>query len=444
MSFKVKPIANNIEDHVLTFNEKLMKDVCNIYGVKDGLKSIAKMMDVGIRAPRRKITVLLMGNHSAGKSSFINWYIEEGILKTGVAVETQGFTIVTSGKKRETLKGLATLQLYPHLKPLTAKQGVLEYLTTEISSSRAKNFNMVSFIDTPGLVDGDMHYPFDVNDALLWLGNMADMVFVFFDPMGQAMCKRTLNIVEKLWENNSEKIRMYMAKADEVGSETDRQKVLMQTVQELCKRPGLNRTGFDMPTIYLPEGPGAKSRCANQIQEVCAQVDKKIEETLQNCLNDLKADVDQCEQVLHSRLENDKESRKRNKKQMCRGFILGAFGILVPIVMAVSLIVANASEKEMRRHLGRSADVIRLVFGPAAVVWTNIPATYHLQLVTAVVIMSGMMLILSRISDTEPVYPNRELRALEAAVTKLQQFSGLQKSLYDSYLKQSVDDDADL
>jgi hypothetical protein len=129
---------------------------------------------------------------------------------------------------------------------------------------------------------------------------------------------------------------------------------------------------------------------------------------------------------------------------MWRGFILGAFGILVPVVMAVSLIVANASEKEMRRHLGRSADVIRLVFGPAAVIWTNIPATYHLQLVTGVVILSGMMLIVSRISDAEPVYPNRELRALEAAVNKLQQFASQQKSLYDSYLKQSVDDDADL
>ena len=26
----------------------------------------------------------------------------------------------------------------------------------------------------------------------------------------------------------------------------------MQIVQELCKRPGLNKTGFDMPTIYIP------------------------------------------------------------------------------------------------------------------------------------------------------------------------------------------------
>ena len=30
------------------------------------------------------------------------------------------------------------------------------------------------------------------------------------------------------------------------------QKVLMQITQELCKRPGLNRAGFEMPTIFVP------------------------------------------------------------------------------------------------------------------------------------------------------------------------------------------------
>jgi ribosome biogenesis GTPase A len=42
--------------------------------------------------------VMIVGNHSAGKSSFINWYIGENIQKTGVAIETRGFTFVTSGK----------------------------------------------------------------------------------------------------------------------------------------------------------------------------------------------------------------------------------------------------------------------------------------------------------------------------------------------------------
>jgi len=41
----------------------------------------------------------------------------------------------------------------------------------------------------------------------------------------------------------------------------------MQIVQELCKRPSLNRTGFDMPTIYVPT-LGKQSRCSNQIEDV--------------------------------------------------------------------------------------------------------------------------------------------------------------------------------
>ena len=33
----------------------------------------------------------------------VGTYIEEHVLKTGVAIETQGFAFVTSGKKRESL-----------------------------------------------------------------------------------------------------------------------------------------------------------------------------------------------------------------------------------------------------------------------------------------------------------------------------------------------------
>jgi hypothetical protein len=40
---------------------------------------------------------MIIGNHSAGKSSFINWYIAESVQTTGVAIETRGFTYVTVG-----------------------------------------------------------------------------------------------------------------------------------------------------------------------------------------------------------------------------------------------------------------------------------------------------------------------------------------------------------
>lgn len=46
----------------------------------------------------------------------------------------------------------------------------MDFLSTEVSTSKQKRFNMVTFVDTPGLVDGGMQYPFDVNEAILWLG----------------------------------------------------------------------------------------------------------------------------------------------------------------------------------------------------------------------------------------------------------------------------------
>ena len=63
--------------------------------------------------------------------------------------------------------------------------GVVDYLSTEISTSKQKKFPLVTFVDTPGLVDGDMNYPFDVNQTILWLGDLVDLIFVFFDPIGQ-------------------------------------------------------------------------------------------------------------------------------------------------------------------------------------------------------------------------------------------------------------------
>ena len=56
-----------------------------------GLESIAKhlgtlsngRLDLSeIRAPQKKLYVMIIGNHSAGKSSFINWYIGEKLQRT--------------------------------------------------------------------------------------------------------------------------------------------------------------------------------------------------------------------------------------------------------------------------------------------------------------------------------------------------------------------------
>ena len=266
--------VNSKKRNETTRSTNILKECHSLYTDPEyGLIKIGKLLDVHFMVPRRKIMIMLIGNHSAGKSSFINWYIGDKIQKTGVAIETQGFTFITNGKKRESLTGKATLHLHPHFKTLKNIQGISDYISTEISPSLENRFNFVTFIDTPGLVDGEMYYPYDVDKAILWLGNITDLIFVFFDPIGQALCKRTLDLVQKLNAQSSDKVKFFLSKADEAGDEYDRQKVMMQIVQELCKRPGLNRCGFTMPTIFIPDPAlNRPTTCLNQIDEIHERV----------------------------------------------------------------------------------------------------------------------------------------------------------------------------
>ena len=48
------------------------------------------------------------------------------------------------------------------------------------------NPHQVTFIDTPGLVDGTFHYAFPVEEAMLAVAKHTDLIYVFFDPIGQA------------------------------------------------------------------------------------------------------------------------------------------------------------------------------------------------------------------------------------------------------------------
>eukprot|EP00741_Cyanophora_paradoxa_P002408 tig00000076_g2333.t1 len=146
------------------------------------LKEIADSLDLQpkILAPRKRISVLIIGNHSAGKSSFINWYCGETVQKTGVAIETAGVTVIHSGKKRETWRGEATLNYFTHLTPLRQYPNLIQNVATEISESKERLFGLVDFIDTPGLVDGNLSYPFDVDEVILWLASVVDLIFVFF------------------------------------------------------------------------------------------------------------------------------------------------------------------------------------------------------------------------------------------------------------------------
>ncbi|CAJ1076901.1 uncharacterized protein si:ch211-11k18.4 [Xyrichtys novacula] len=427
----------------ISCDERILRDCHQLYTDPDsGLISIAESVGVKLLPPRKKITVMLMGNHSAGKSSFINWYVEEHIQRTGVAIETQGFSFVTSGRKRESLTGNATLHLYPHFKPLQEFKGVSEYLSTEICTSRQKRFSLVTFVDSPGLVDGDMKYPFDVDEVLLWLGDLCDLILVFFDPMGQALCKRTLNIVESLNETHGDRLRFYLSKADEAGGESDRQRVMMQIVQELCKRPGLNKCGFDMPTIYIPN-PNKPSRCVNQIEEVCRTIEKTINQTVQNTLNSLEKDCELISEAITDTLFQDRQTTSGNRCARCKSCFLTLLGFSVPLALMAFLVLGSLSRELMEMAVGpQGTEALSVYMAPAAKVFDSLSVEQQLYSCAGLVFLSFLLLLVSHFCfRTLPTLSGKQKRQLQEKVEYVQEVvKTKKKKLYEDYLRQSVSD----
>ncbi|ROT71653.1 hypothetical protein C7M84_010012 [Penaeus vannamei] len=71
---KQRSAVNTAESATVSVNEKILRECHSLYTEPDnGLVAIGESLGLKLLPPRKKINVMLMGNHSAGKSSFINW-----------------------------------------------------------------------------------------------------------------------------------------------------------------------------------------------------------------------------------------------------------------------------------------------------------------------------------------------------------------------------------
>ena len=55
-----------------------------------------------------------------------------------------------------------------------------------------------------------------------------------------------------------------------------------------------------MPTIYIPEMVSKPTRCANHIEEVGTEIEKTINQTVQNTLNSLERDCDHIAELVRN------------------------------------------------------------------------------------------------------------------------------------------------
>ena len=229
-------------------------------------------------------------------------------------------------KEAPPLKGEATLRYFPQLRGIEKfGKGLIENLSTIVSVSQEKCFPNVDFIDTPGLVDGSVEYPFDVNRVLLFLADYVDLIFVFLDPHEQALGSRTMEVVKMLNEDHYDKMCYYLTKIDTLDSISDLMKVSNQTTQNLALRVK-NTHGWELPTIFLTRedelDEDSEFKHVNMISKPCDKIDlvgveggsyaEVVKQKIQDNLSVLERD---CVEVL-SKTDGVIQSNKKNKARM--------------------------------------------------------------------------------------------------------------------------------
>ena len=377
--------ANDAFDQVLDVNEGILKEIQEVYSKaapsnmdlsvveeptlrpallrprEEGLMAICHKLGISCIAPRRKINVMIVGNHSAGKSSYINWYIGEHVQSTAVAIETQGFTFCTSGKKRDTLRGQATMQLFPHLKLELEKfaPSIYNGLQTEVSTSKERAFPLITFIDTPGLVDGSFQYLFPVEDAILAVAKHVDLIYIFFDPIGQALCDRTMRVIERLNLEHAEKLRYFLSKADTVPNERDRQKVVVQITQNLSSRVR-NVHAFDLPSLYIPAHAGSTCKIDNILEATCGEMQHTINQNVQSNLNKLERDCRLVSIAIDKMLVEDARARTINRRATTRGLLAFALSLLGPLMLLAFFAHRSGLAAAVPAHLAIPEEVLQI------------------------------------------------------------------------------------
>ena len=214
-------------------NDKILQDIMSIYEENElGLKNISKdkWIKAKIFSPTKKISILLVGTHSSGKSSFTNWFFGDNIQTVSKSIETEGFTFITTGKQKKTLGPEATINFFDYLKDISKINSFLDNLSTQIIPQYEERSSLVTIIDTPGLVDDR---PSSV-ESILELCNHVQLIFCFFDPITQAFCKKLQNFLFKVIEKHKSKMFYFLSKADTLN-ETERTSILSSITQSISQ-----------------------------------------------------------------------------------------------------------------------------------------------------------------------------------------------------------------
>eukprot|EP00913_Durusdinium_trenchii_P000312 g285.t1 len=173
-----------------------------------------------------KPTVLMIGNHSSGKSTFINRMMGVQVQETGVAPTDDGFTILERSEEHEQFEDGPTLTGCSENKAFRELQ---RFGRSFLGHCRRKRMVLpkdaelpygLQLVDTPGMIDlpgnnqtSSKARGYNFVEVVRWWAKRSDLILLLFDPDKPGTTGETLEVLTKSLAGLDHKFLVVLNKA---------------------------------------------------------------------------------------------------------------------------------------------------------------------------------------------------------------------------------------
>ena len=205
-----------------------------------------------------KPIVLILGNYSSGKSTFINELLGKDIQRTGQAPTDDSFTILTSPSSGGDAKDIPGSDLVNDERlPFTGFKVFGEKFISHFRMKQVESpvFTNMALIDSPGMLDSvsEKDRGYDYSSAVKEFAKLADLIVLMFDPHKAGTIQETYNAIRNTLPEatGEDRIIFVMSRIDECDNLGD----LVRSYGTLCWNLSQMTGRKDIPRIFLTYSP---------------------------------------------------------------------------------------------------------------------------------------------------------------------------------------------
>ncbi len=288
---------------------------------------------------RWKPLVLIIGNYSSGKSTFINELLGMPVQRTGQAPTDDSFTVLSrpeNGAPEKNMPGSTVVSddRLPFARLRRFGESLLAHLNLKWIDSPV--LADLAIIDTPGMLDSvtEKDRGYNYLGVVGELAKLSDLIILMFDPYKAGTIKETYQAIRNTLpaSTGEDRVLYVLNRVDECENVTD----LVRSYGALCWNISQMTGRKDLPRIYLTfaaDQAAAATGEACKIDEICINEREELKQAVKTApqmrLNHILQDVDRAVRELIIQVQAldvfRKEWRRRMNVVLKRGGIIAFF-----------------------------------------------------------------------------------------------------------------------